>query len=257
MNKDISLISMHPFVRRFVLSIIKTVKDKGYSENGKLMIDADLVPGVSENVMLASMGINTVSPAIEENGPRPSVEKRDMSELVAPIKKPVAPKVTEMKPSLDVRQPAPQRKVTMPPIQTRQMNPRVRHVPIVVPKNIGGAAQNLVAPVIPGDRNADENEKYGEIAPLLNDGSVSTIECLGDGKELMIIRAGQKQKTRIALNATEIKDILEKIAEEAHIPLIDGVFRVTLKGFSINAVVSEMVGSRFVIKKSTAYGLLE
>jgi len=40
-------------------------------------------------------------------------------------------------------------------------------------------------------------------------------------------------------------------------PLMDGVFRASVEGFSINAVVSEMVGSRFVIKKSTAYGLLE
>jgi len=35
------------------------------------------------------------------------------------------------------------------------------------------------------------------------------------------------------------------------------VFRAAVDNFSLNAVVSEIIGSRFVIKKQNAYALLE
>ena len=101
------------------------------------------------------------------------------------------------------------------------------------------------------------SQDYGKITPLLNDMSVSTIECSGTGKPLMIIRAGQKMGTKISLSAAEIKEVLQKVSDAVHIPLLEGVFRAAVDNFSINAVISEMIGSRFVIKKQTAYALLE
>lgn len=98
---------------------------------------------------------------------------------------------------------------------------------------------------------------YGKITPLLNDPSVSSIECPGPDKPLTVIRAGQKQFTKISLNQKEIRDFFEEIAEQAKIPLMDGVFRAAVENFSISGVISEMIGSRFVIKKQTPYALLE
>jgi len=85
------------------------------------------------------------------------------------------------------------------------------------------------------------------------DPSVSTIECSGAGKPLMIIRAGQKMGTKISLSAAEIKEVLQKVSDAVHIPLLEGVFRAAVDNFSINAVISEMIGSRFIIKKQTPY----
>ena len=99
--------------------------------------------------------------------------------------------------------------------------------------------------------------EYGKITPLLGDPSVSSIECPGPDKTVTIIRAGQRQFTKITLNQEEIKDLLETVAEQVRIPLIEGVFRAAVENFSINGVVSEMVGSRFVIKKFTPYAILE
>ena len=112
-------------------------------------------------------------------------------------------------------------------------------------------------PVVAGKPPVGAGNGNDKIAPLLNDPSITTIECQGKGKELMIVRAGQRQKTRIVLEGSEILGILEGVAERAHIPLIEGIFRASLPEFSLSAVVSKIVGSRFVIKKVTAYNLLE
>ena len=89
------------------------------------------------------------------------------------------------------------------------------------------------------------------------DPTVSYIECPGPDKPLVIIRAGQKQFTKITLNAIEIKNLLETIAQKAHVPLMEGIFKAAVDNFMIHAVVSQLIGSRFVIKKQTPYSLLE
>ena len=133
----------------------------------------------------------------------------------------------------------------------RQMPPPVMIPPVVVP------VQHVGVPAAPQGEVAVPSQDYGKITPLLNDPSVSTIECQGAGKPVMVIRAGQKQVTKIVLSVKEIKDVLDKVSDAAHIPLLEGVFRAAVDNFSINAVISEMIGSRFVIKKATPYGLLE
>ena len=117
--------------------------------------------------------------------------------------------------------------------------------------------QQITPPTSYRETQSQSTQDYGKIAPLLNDPSISTIECKGAGILITVIRAGQRQETKISLGKQEIKDILNKISEKTHIPLLEGVFRAAIDNFSINAVISEMIGSRFVIKKHTAYSLLE
>lgn len=264
MNDDVSLISMHPFFQGFVYSAIMSIKGKDYPKMDREIIDADLVPGVSESVMLASMGKEIHN--IRDNSENASSERatpiirRDMSELASPIQKPIIEK-KEVKPlatedkvfrqSIDVRKvnPSP-RKIVHSVLVQNEVKPRP--ISVIVPKK--NSYQEVPASTT---GNSGDISDYGKVAPLLEDPSISTIECLGKGKELMVVRAGQRQKTRIVLSDKDISNFLGKVAENSHIPLIEGVFRVSVKGFSVNAVISEMVGSRFVIKKNTAYGLLE
>ncbi len=98
---------------------------------------------------------------------------------------------------------------------------------------------------------------YGKLNPLFADSSISSIECSGPGKPIVVIRAGQKQFTKITLSPEEIKSFLEHVADSAHVPLMGGVFRAVVDSFSINAVISEMIGSKFIVKKQTPYALLE
>ena len=217
-SEEISTIAVNPFVCKFVFAIIQSIRVRNLSYEEKQVIHADLVPRVSDKVIQASLGERT------------TLRRKNMGGLVAPIPK---PKV--MRPSI--------------PLPIRQVP---RQIPQATP-----SIQSVVPPSIPQGVQAGLSQDYGKITPLLNDPSVSTIECQGAGKSIMIIRAGQKQMTRIVLSAEDIKNILKNVSDAAHIPLLEGVFRAAVDNFSLNAVISEMIGSRFIIKKQTAYAMLE
>ena len=225
---DVSLVATDKFIQKFVFAIINNIRARNFVYEERHVINADLVPRTSERVMQASLGEKIrkreVAPAVKAPV---VVRKRDMGGLVAPIARPRPRMVARRIP---------------PPVQAPPVAPIARHV--AVPAAPQGEAVGL-------------SQDYGKITPLLNDPSVSTIECQGVGKPVVVIRAGQKQVTKIVLSAKEIKDILQKVSDAVHIPLLEGVFRAAVDNFSINAVISEMIGSRFVIKKATAYGLLE
>ena len=89
----------------------------------------------------------------------------------------------------------------------------------------------------------------GKLDQILRDPSVTVIECNGPSQNLSIVRAGQKQFTKISLNSIEIKEFLEKSATKAHVPLLEGVFKVAVDNYIVNAVVSSVIGSRFILKK--------
>jgi len=105
----------------------------------------------------------------------------------------------------------------------------------------------------------EEGETHGleKIQPLLSDYSVSRIQCIAPNKPLVIVRTGQKQITRIILSPEEIKDVFKGIADLAHIPLIEGPFKASLKEYTINGINTRVANSRFIIQKQTAYSLLE
>mgnify|MGYP001566374524 CR=1 FL=1 len=92
--------------------------------------------------------------------------------------------------------------------------------------------------------------KYGKIDPLIRDPNVTTIECPGAEKRIIIITIpGQRMFTKIQLNPIEIKTFLQQIAYEARIPLLEGVFKAAVEDFIVSAVVSDSLGTKFVIKK--------
>jgi len=249
-SEEVSLIPAHPFIQRFVFSIIQNIRAKNFNYEDKITINADLVPRVSENVMKVSLNRAAIEVPKDKVPDIRIGVKRDMSELVAPIGGMRRRESILERPGLIVK-PAPQQPVAPPitnvapttkPVTTTPTPGKVVMPPAIAPYD--GAAVNI-------------GEDYGKITPLLYDPSVSTIECEGEAKLIMVGRGGRRQVTRISLTKGEIKGILEKVADEAHIPLLEGVFRAVIKDFSINAVISETIGSRFVIKKATAYDLLK
>lgn len=242
MNEDISLISIHPLVRRFVLNIVRDIREKRYSYEVREVVHADMVPRVSEKVMQASMGekkigVKAMNKSIVDSAPvitkRVGVRKRDMSELVAPIKVRSRPQNI-----VQVAQPV------SPPVQAP-----------VIPEVSAPAVVDVVQP--PQSDRVELKGDYGKIMPLLGDETISTIDCPGPDKPIFVVRMGQREITKISLNVLEIKELLEKFADVAHVPLMEGVFRVSVDGMNVSAVVSEMLGTKFVIKKATAYNLLE
>jgi hypothetical protein len=223
MSSNTQLMSVSPLVSNFVLAIIKSYRLGKISCDAKVCIHADMVPKVSEKVMHASLREKIIPPKKEE--PPRTLE---INKLAEPIH------LHERRPMRQTLRPIPP-KIQQVPLPSQQTPP--------------------LAPV--QDKSVGIVSGYGKLDGLFADPSVSSIECPGPGKPVMIIRAGQRQFTKISLNPKEIQELLEQVADDARIPLMEGVFRAAVDNFSINAVVSEIIGSRFIIKKQTPYALLE
>ncbi len=253
-SEDVSVIALEPFISRFVFTIIQNIRSHDFSYEERQVVHADLVPKVSEKVMMSSLK--------EKELP---LMRREMDELVIPMNRSImetSVKIPVRKPRSVINKPVMERLVRAPvrkPMPVLLPPPQPKRVqmssPSVVPPQIQSVSPKVMTPSVSVSVESDQD--YGRITPLLGDPVISLIECQGAGKPLMIIRAGQRQITRITLSPMEIKEVLEKISEGAHIPLLEGVFRAAVGNFSINAIISEMVGSRFVIRKQTPYSLLE
>jgi hypothetical protein len=87
------------------------------------------------------------------------------------------------------------------------------------------------------------------LRPLISDPSVQSINCPGPEKNLVLMRFGMPQATNIVLTADEIKSFLKEISEKTKIPLLPGIFKVIYQNLIITAIVSEFVGTKFVIEK--------
>jgi len=83
------------------------------------------------------------------------------------------------------------------------------------------------------------------------DPSVISVECQGAGRNLIINKSGKIQNSSFSLTKEEIEEIVRKISEKTRIPVISGVFRAAFSNFVFIAVISEFVGTRFVIERKT------
>ena len=89
----------------------------------------------------------------------------------------------------------------------------------------------------------------GKIDPLIEDPFVKIIECEGAGKYLIVKgKMGEKQ-TGIILNKNEIDEVIHKFEIETKIPAQEGIYKVVLGRLVFLAIISEVVGSKFIIRK--------
>lgn len=98
-----------------------------------------------------------------------------------------------------------------------------------------------------------ETINLGRIAMLLKDPSVFSVECPGPGKNLLVNRGGALQATPVILSEEAIGNLMQNFSEKTRIPLISGVFRAAYQDLVISAVVSDFVGTRFLIQKRTPF----
>lgn len=89
----------------------------------------------------------------------------------------------------------------------------------------------------------------GKISLILRDPTVLSVESPGPGKNLLINKHGIVQPAPIVLGKDEINKIMDEVSVKTRIPLIPGLFKVVLNDTLIIAVVSEFVGTRFLIQK--------
>lgn len=91
--------------------------------------------------------------------------------------------------------------------------------------------------------------ELGKLNPLIKDPLVMGIECNGQNTEIVVTGSMGTKNTNIVLDESEIKEIIEKFSRATKIPYGEGVFRVAFGKLIFLAIVSEEIGSKFVIKK--------
>lgn len=88
----------------------------------------------------------------------------------------------------------------------------------------------------------------GKLNPLIKDRAVKIIEVNPEEKVRVIGSMGTKP-TNIILTKEETEKIIDKFSEVSKIPRHEGVYRVVGGDLMLSAIISEVVGSRFIIKK--------
>lgn len=89
----------------------------------------------------------------------------------------------------------------------------------------------------------------GKLNPFLQDRNVITIESEGPDEDLFVTGTMGKKSTGIKLSKDEIDEIINKFSTESKIPAVEGVFKVLLGHVQLVAMISESLGTRFIIKK--------
>lgn len=93
-------------------------------------------------------------------------------------------------------------------------------------------------------------QSLSRIQSLLKDPTITFIDCPGPGIPITIARGSLTQSTPFHFSAEEIEHIIRDISERTHIPLsLTGIFKAAMGNIVITALLSEFVGTRFVLQK--------
>lgn len=114
---------------------------------------------------------------------------------------------------------------------------------LVIPKPNFPSRLGYLQPVA-----SNEEIDLGKLNKLVKDPVVKIIECNGANEDV-IVRVPNERKTGIELTKEEIDSIIKIFSEKAKIPAEEGVFRVAVGNLLFSAIISDVVGSKFIIKK--------
>jgi len=88
-----------------------------------------------------------------------------------------------------------------------------------------------------------------KLNPLIKDPAVKFIECNGPDEHI-IVRGGMGTKpTNIVLGKEEIDKIIKTFSQLSRIPTHNGVYRVVVGRLILSSIISDVVGTKFTIKK--------
>ena len=110
---------------------------------------------------------------------------------------------------------------------------------------------------MPPAQQASIDIDLGKINYLVQDAKVAKIECKGPGKNLIATKMGMIAQASLILTEDEVLAIIKTFSEKTHIPLIGGTFKALYKNLLMTAIISEDLGSRFIIEKRNAFALIQ
>jgi hypothetical protein len=174
--------------------------------------------------------------------------KKENIPSVFPIEYIPAPKKLEQNISI------PEKKISTKPKITLKLSPRLKqftqqitHPALIIPEPKLPSHLEYLRPAPAPSVEID----LSKINPLIKDPAVRVIEGNPDEKVVVTGSMGTKPTT-IILNKEDIDRIINKFSEVSKIPVSEGIYRVVVGNLTLSAVISEIVGSRFVIKKIIA-----
>jgi len=90
----------------------------------------------------------------------------------------------------------------------------------------------------------------GKLNPFITDPTVILIECSGPDTYVSVKRIrGETRITNTKLTEKEIKEIIKTFSKTAKIPVEEGIFKAAVGKLIVSAVVSDIIGSNFLITK--------
>jgi len=89
----------------------------------------------------------------------------------------------------------------------------------------------------------------GKLNPYLSDPNIDSIEVEGENEKVYVVGKMGKKPISIVFSREEIDEIIDKFSKEAKIPKVDGLFKVSINNLILTAMVSNVISSRFIIKK--------
>jgi type IV secretory pathway ATPase VirB11/archaellum biosynthesis ATPase len=78
---------------------------------------------------------------------------------------------------------------------------------------------------------------------------VKNIECSGPDEKIIVSGAMGRKPTSITLSKEQIDEIIERFSQATRIPVSEGIYKVVHGNLILSAIVSEIIGSKFIIKK--------
>ena len=127
---------------------------------------------------------------------------------------------------------------------SKSVTPRVMPSSLSIPKQALPPRFQYLRPT-PTNTEID----LGKLNPFLKDPMVMTIETSGPGQRVFVTGTMGRKKTNVFLSKEEIDEIIKKFSETTKIPTHEGIFRVVAGKLIFSAIISQNVGSKFVIKK--------
>lgn len=134
-----------------------------------------------------------------------------------------------------------------PQIKQQKFLPPLREARLFVPEEKLPQHLEYLKPT-PSGKDVD----LGKLNPLIKDPQVQVIECQGPDANITVSGTMGTKPTGIFLSRDEISDIIDRFSRESKIPVHEGVFKVVVGRLIFMAIVSEIIGSRFTIKKMFA-----
>jgi len=116
--------------------------------------------------------------------------------------------------------------------------------PLIIPKQQLPPRFQYLKP-IPSNLEVD----LDKLNPLIKDPLVQEIECFGANKNIVVSGTMGRKKTEIQLTREEIEEVIKNFSEKSRIPMQEGLFKVVVGRLMFSAVISNIVSSKFVIKK--------